>query len=67
MSEVKFPYVTVQLSGEDGNAFSIIGRVASALRKHGVPSEDVTQFTDEAMSGDYDNLLRTTMRWVNVE
>lgn len=67
MSEVKFPYVTVQLSGEDGNAFSIIGRVASALRKGGASSEDVTQFTDEAMSGDYNNLLRTTMRWVNVE
>lgn len=67
MSEVKFPHVTVQLSGEDGNAFSIIGRVASALRKGGASSEDVTQFTDEAMSGDYDNLLRTTMRWVNVE
>lgn len=67
MSEVKFPYVTVQLSGEDGNAVSIIGRVANALRKGGASLEDVTQFTDEAMSGDYDNLLRTTMRWVNVE
>lgn len=67
MSEVKFPQVTVRLSGEDGNAFSIIGRVANALRKGGASSEDVTQFTDEAMSGDYDNVIRTAMRWVNVE
>lgn len=67
MSEVKFPYVTVQLSGEDGNAFSIIGRVGSALRKAGASQQDVNQFTDEAMSGDYDNVIRTAARWVNVE
>lgn len=67
MSEVKFPQVTVQLSGEDGNAFSIIGRVGSALRQAGASGEDVTQFTHEAMSGDYSNVIRTAMRWVNVE
>ena len=29
----KYPDVEVQLSGEDGNVFSIIGRIAKALRR----------------------------------
>lgn len=63
----KYPRVTVQLSGEDGNAFSIIGRVARELRRAKVPDAEITKFRDEAMSGDYDNVLQTAMRWVEVE
>ena len=62
----KYPGVSVQLTGEDGNAFFIIGRVRQALRRAGVPIEEVDQFSNEAMSGDYDNVLRTAMRWVEV-
>lgn len=29
--------------------------------------EDVKQFLAEAMAGEYDELLMTCMRWVNVE
>ena len=63
----KFPNITVELSGQDGNAFMIIGRVGKALRREGVSQEDIAAFTDEAMSGDYDNVLQTVMRWVSVE
>lgn len=66
MAEVKYPDVEVQLSGEDGNAFAIIGRVSSALRRARVPSKEISEFTDEAMSGDYDNVLQTCMKWVTV-
>lgn len=66
MAEVKYSDVEVQLSGEDGNAFFVIGRVSSALRRAGVPSEEISEFTDEAMSGDYDNVLQTCMKWVTV-
>lgn len=62
----KYPNVTVQLSGEDGNAFSIMGAVRRALRRAGVSDDEVKQYMDESMSGDYDNLLRTAMRWVDV-
>lgn len=62
----KYPDIEVQLSGEDGNAFSIIGSVRQALRRANVPKEDVEAFTSEAMSDDYDNVLRTCMKWVTV-
>ena len=63
--EVKYPEVEVQLAGEDGNAFAILGRVSKALRRGGVSREDITTYQAEATAGDYDHLLRTTMRWVS--
>jgi hypothetical protein len=62
----KYPDIDVQLSGEDGNAMSIIARVRKALRRADVPDEEINKFSEEAMSGDYDNVLQTAMRWVNV-
>jgi len=70
-----FPDVFVQLSGNDGNAFAIMGNVSRELRNflrenNGLtPSEQskvVDQYREESMSGDYDNLLQTAMRWVEV-
>ena len=61
-----YPHVTVQLTGQDGNAFMIIGLVAKALRKQ-VSPEAAKQFTNDAMnSGSYDDLLRLAMGTVNV-
>ncbi len=64
MSQPIFPNVKVRLSGQDGNALSIIGRVTAALRRAGATTEQQEAFAAEAMSGDYDNVLRTAMRWV---
>jgi len=64
MSDPKYPDCKVQLSGEDGNAFFIIGRTSKALRRAGAPKEDIDAYIAEATSGDYDHVLQTTMRWV---
>lgn len=64
---IKYPQITVELVGQDGNAFSIIARVGKALRRGGASQEDIAAFTDEAMSGDYAALLATVGRWVNIE
>ncbi len=56
----------VKLVGEDGNAFAILGRVTKALRKAGMKKE-VALFMEEATAGDYDHLLRTAMKYVEVE
>lgn len=61
----KFPEVSVQLTGTDGNAFALMGKVTSALKAAG-HGDQVDAFREEAMSGDYDNLLRTCMSWVDV-
>jgi hypothetical protein len=62
----KYPYITVSLSGEDGNAFSILGRVRKAMRRAELPDAEIEAFLDEAGSGDYDHLLQTVMQWVDV-
>lgn len=63
----KYPAIVVPLVGEDGNAVAIMGRVSNAMRKAGVPQEEINQYLDESMSGDYDNLLRTAIKWVATE
>jgi hypothetical protein len=62
----KFPDVTVRLTGEDGNAFFILGKVQQALRRAG-HGDAAQEFYTEATSGDYDHLLQTAMRYVDVE
>ena len=63
---VKCPGVVVQLTGEDGNAFAILGKVTRAMKRGGFP-ELVNEYTTKAMSGTYDDLLRVTMEYVTVE
>jgi hypothetical protein len=61
------PEVIVKLTGSDGNAFAILGKVRRALRDAGVATEEIERYTNEATAGDYDKLLATTMRWVEVK
>jgi hypothetical protein len=63
----KYPDVTVELVGQDGNAGAIMGRVSRALKRAGATQDEVDQFRAEAMSGDYNHLLQTAMAWVDVE
>ena len=44
-----------------------MGRVQRVLRKSNVPSEVLEKYLEESMSGDYDNLLRVALRYVDVE
>ena len=64
--ETKYPDIEVELSEQDGNAFAILGRVTKALRRADVPSDEIDAFQKEATAGDYDHLLQTCMRWVDV-
>ena len=63
----RYPEVQVQLTGQDGNAFAILGRTTAALRAAGVAQEEIDAYFAEATSGDYDHLLHTTMAWVDSE
>ena len=64
-TQPRHPEVQVQLSGQDGNAFAILGRTAAALRQAGVSQDEIDAFFAETTSGDYDHLLHTTMAWVD--
>lgn len=63
---IKFPEVEVQLTGEDGNAMGIVARVRRALRDGGATAAEIKEFSDDALSGDYDHVLATAMQWVSV-
>jgi hypothetical protein len=66
MPDIRYPEIEVQLSGEDGNAFAILGKMRAALRHHGVEQAEIEAFVAEATAGDYEDLLRTCMAWVDV-
>jgi hypothetical protein len=63
----KYPNITVELVGQDGNAFAILSCMRKTMKRGGVPQEEVEKFTKEATNGDYDHLLQTCIKWVNVE
>ena len=56
----------VKLTGEDGNVFSIIGRVSKALKTAG-QAENAEEFTTKAFSADsYQEVLRLAMQYTDV-
>jgi hypothetical protein len=57
--------IKVKLTGEDGNAYAIMGRVRHDLRRGG-RIDLIEEFTKEATSGNYDHLLQTCMKYVDV-
>lgn len=64
--DTKYPEINIPLVGEDGNAFSILGRVQRIMRKNDL-ADEFTVFQSEATAGDYDHLLRTVMAWFSVD
>ena len=63
----RYPDICVPLTGQDGNAFAILGRTAAAMRQAGLPTDEIDGYFTEATSGDYDHLLQITMAWVDWE
>jgi len=55
------------LSGPRGNAFDILARTRRLMKKAGVDSDLIQEFTDEAMKGDYEHLLETVEDWFVTE
>ena len=65
-NDMKYPNIEVKLSETDANAFAIVSKVKRTLKRNGVSKEELQEFIDEALSGDYDNVIQTCFRWVNV-
>ncbi len=64
---IKHPNISVKLIGMDGNALAILGKVVNSMKKEKLSSEEIKQFQIEALSGNYDHLLQTCMKWVNID
>jgi hypothetical protein len=63
----RYPDVAVHLTGTDGNAFAIIGKVVRALRSAGVDPDTIAEYRTQATAGNYANLLAVTFRWVEID
>lgn len=63
----RHPDIVVQLSGEDGNAFAILGRCQSAAKQEKLDPNLIAQFREEATRGDYGQLLATCQAWFTVQ
>ena len=66
MRKPKYPNIKVKFTENDGNAYSMMGRVTKAMQKAGVSKVIQDEFFKEATSGDYHHVLQTCMKYVNV-
>lgn len=64
MNDTKKP--RLKLSGEDGNAFFILGRARKTARQAGWTDEQWELVANEAMAGDYNHLLQTMVKHFDV-
>ena len=64
--KIKIDKPKVKLIGENGNAFSIISKVKSALQKGNWEREKIDKVMLEMVCCDYDKLLQTAMKYCNV-
>jgi len=53
------------LVGVDGNAFSLMGYTANALKRTGL-RDKVTEMRERAMSSDYNNLIQVCDEYINM-
>lgn len=63
----KYPDITVQLSGNNGNAFAILSICGNAMINAGLPQAEYETFYKEATAGDYYHLLAVCIKWFEVE
>lgn len=53
------------LVGVDGNAFSIMGYVRSAMKRAKMTGQDIDAYTKDATSSDYDHLLVVSCKMID--
>ena len=53
------------LVGVDGNACAVMGYVFKAMRETGFTKDEITAYHQEAMSGDYNNLLCVSKEYID--
>lgn len=66
VNTIKYPHINIPMVGEDGNAFSILGRVSRIMKQNKIHNE-WEEFHAQATSGDYNKLLSTVMEWFSVD
>jgi hypothetical protein len=53
------------LVGVEGNVYAVMGYVSLAMQETGFTIDEINSYRIEAMSGDYNNLLRVSMKYID--
>jgi len=56
----------LELTGQDGNVFSILGKAIREARRAGWSEEEIEKFRKEFMGGDYDHALQVCIDYFDV-
>jgi hypothetical protein len=62
----RHPEIVVKLAGP-ANDFSVVDRVAKALRNAGIPADEIDEFCDQALASPESELLQIFGQWVTLE
>lgn len=60
------PHISVKLTDTDGDALPMIAEVSRSLRQGGVDRMTVEKIVIEALSGNYEKVLATIVKYVKV-
>ena len=63
----KYPRVKVEIAGAYGGFYPTVAVVQAAMRRAGVPLQELSNFCAEAAEAQEDSLLQTCLRWVDVD
>jgi hypothetical protein len=66
-SRPKYSRVRVQVTGPHAGFLSTVAAVQAAMRRAGVPLQELSSFYADAAEENEDNLLPTCLRWVDVD
>jgi len=62
----RYPEISVHLTGSDRGEYGPLARCQAAMSRAGISQLERDCFTLEATSGDYDDLLRVSAKWLVV-
>ena len=59
--------IYLNLVGQDGNAFNVLGQLRAAAKRAGWDKSEIDSVVKRATAGDYDNLLATILEYCTPE
>ena len=63
----KYPRVKVKVTGPHSGFYVTVAAVQAEMRRAGIPAQELSNFYQAAAEDNDDNLLRTCLRWVDVD
>ena len=63
----KYPRVKVKVTGPHSGFYVTVAAVQAEMRRAGIPAQELSNFYQDVAEDNDDSLLRTCLRWVDVD